>query len=236
MTTPPLPSQEPKVLTQMAYLQTIEFTGKVSTDQTGRFPVTSSRGSKYIMVLYDHDSNAILAEPLNSRNERELIRAARVLHAYLSDRGLTPQYQMLDNECPGGLKTFLRESSVKFQLVPPYLHRTNATERAIQTYKDHLIAGLSSCYPNFPLHLWNRLIPHGTLTLNLLCPSRLNPRLSAEAQLNGDFYFNRTPLAPPGTRVVVHEKPNNRRTWDPYGVDGWYLGPAPDHYHGHPQW
>ena len=82
----------------MAYLQTIEFTGKVSTDQTGSFPVISSRGSKYLMALYDHDSNAILAEPLTSHNERELIRATRVLHAYLSDRGLTPQYQILDNE------------------------------------------------------------------------------------------------------------------------------------------
>ena len=40
MTTPTLPLQEPKVLTQMAYLQTVEFTGKFRTDQTGRFPVT----------------------------------------------------------------------------------------------------------------------------------------------------------------------------------------------------
>ena len=100
------------------------------------------------MILYNHDSNAILAEPLTSRNKHKLIRATRVLHAYLSDRGLTTQYQMLDNECPGGLKTFLREASVKFQLVPPYLHQTNAVERAIQTYKDQLIAGLSSCNPN----------------------------------------------------------------------------------------
>ena len=42
------------------------------------------------MVLYDHDSKAILAEPLTSRNKRKLIRATRVLHAYLSDCGLTP--------------------------------------------------------------------------------------------------------------------------------------------------
>ena len=113
---------------------------------------------------------------------------------------------------PGSLKTFLRDSSVKFQLVPPYLHHTNTAERAIQTYKNHLIAGLISCDPKFPLHLWDRLIPHATLTLNLLCPSRINPRLSAEAQLNGAFEFNRTPLEPPGTQVVVHETIDNRRT------------------------
>ena len=103
-------------------------------------------------------------------------------------------------------KKVLRDSSVRFQLVPPYLHRTNAAELTIQTYKDHLIAGPSSCDPNFPLHLWDRLAPHDTLTLNLLRPSLLNPRLSAEAQLNGAFEFNRTPLAPPGTRVAIHEE------------------------------
>ena len=212
MTTPPLPSQEDKVRNQMSYLQTIDFTGKFSTDQTGRFPVTPFRGSKYFMVLYNHDSNAILAEPLTSRNERKLIQSTRVLHAYLSNRVLTPQYQMIDNECPSGLKTFLREASVKFQLMPPYLHCTNSAKRSIQTYKDHLISGMSSCDPNFPLHLWDCLIPHATLPLNFLRPSRLNPRLSEEAQLNGAFGFSRTPLALPGTRVIVHKTPNNRRT------------------------
>ena len=91
-------------------------------------------------------------------------------------------------------------------------------------------AALSSCNPNSPLHLWDRLIPHDTLTLNLLRLSRLNPRLLAESQLNGAFDFNHTPLAPPGTRVILHDTPDNRRTWGPHGVDGWYLGPAPDHY------
>ena len=42
------------------------------------------------MVLYNHNSNAILAEPLTSRSKHELIRATRVLHAYFSDLGLTP--------------------------------------------------------------------------------------------------------------------------------------------------
>ena len=230
MTTLSLLLQEPSVRTQMAYLHTVEFTGKVNTDQTGRFTVTSSRSSKYLMVLYDHDSNAILAEPLTSRRKRKLIRSTRVLLSYLYDCGLTPQYQILDKECPGGLKQFLRDSRVKFQLVPPNLHHTNAAECTIQTYKDHLVAGLSSCNPNFTLHLWDRLIPHATLTLKLLRPYCLNPRLSAESQLNGAFNYNSTLLTPPGTRVFVHEAPGNRSTWAPNGVDGWYLGPAPDHY------
>lgn len=97
-------------------------------------------------------------------------------------------------------------------------------------FKDHFIAGLATTDKLFPMHLWCRLIPQSILTLNLLCPSRLNPRLSAEAQLNGAFDFNKTPLAPPGTKAIVHKKPAARQTWAPHGVDGWHIGPAREHY------
>ena len=32
-------------------------------DLTGKFPYTSSRGYKYLLVIYDYDSNAILVAP-----------------------------------------------------------------------------------------------------------------------------------------------------------------------------
>ena len=40
----------------------IELNGTISTDQTGRFPIVSQKGNSYTMVLYNYDSNAILAE------------------------------------------------------------------------------------------------------------------------------------------------------------------------------
>jgi hypothetical protein len=49
--------------------------------------------------------------------------------------------------------------------------------------------------------------------------------------LNGTFDFNRTPLAPLGTRVIIHEKPAQQLSWAPHGKkDGWYMGHAPKHY------
>ena len=121
-------------------------------------------------------------------------------------------------------------ANVAYQLVPPHDHRTNPAEKGIDTFKSHFIAGLSSLDPTFPLHLWCRLLPQAILTLNLLRPSRINPHLSAYALLNGTHDFNATPLAPPGTKVLVHETRDQRRTWAPKGTDGWYLGPAPEHY------
>ena len=45
-------------------IKIIGLTGKVYSDQTIKFPITSSRGNNYVMVAYDHGSNAILSEPL----------------------------------------------------------------------------------------------------------------------------------------------------------------------------
>ena len=112
---------------------------------------------------------------------------------------------MLDNECPAGLKDYMHREVITFQLVPPHLHQTNSAERAIQTFKDHLIAGITSCDHAFPLHLWYRPLTKATLTLNLLRPSIINPKLSVEAQLNCALDSNRTPLAPPGTKVLIFE-------------------------------
>jgi hypothetical protein len=43
-------------------------TGKVQSDQTGRFATTSLQGNAYLMIVYDYDSNSIHAEPLKSRS------------------------------------------------------------------------------------------------------------------------------------------------------------------------
>ena len=68
------------------------------------------------------------------------------------------------------------------------------------------------------------------MTLNTLRASRVNRKLSAYAYLLREFYFNVTPLAPPGTRVVAHTKPAVRGTWAPNGKDAWYVGPSMEHY------
>ena len=142
----------------------------------------------------------------------------------------------LDNEASAILRNYLRSEDMEYQLVSPHIHQRNASERAIRTFKNHFIAGLASTYPNFPLSNWCRLLPQAELTLNLLRASCLNPKLSAYAQLEGTFDFTRTPLAPPGTRVIIHEEPTNRQTWALHGTDGWYLGPALNHYQCYRVW
>ena len=205
-------------------------TGQIYTDLTGRFPTTSQSGNKYILVLYDYDSNSVLTAPMKNRGDKEMVRAFDLLIQSLIGRGLRPLLQRLDNEASLALRTYLTEQGIEYQLAPPHIHRRNNAERAIQTFKNHFVAGLCSVDPNFPLKLRDKLLPQATITLNLLRKSRINPRMSAYAQLNGHYDFNRAPMAPPGTRIIAHEKPDQRASWDPHGVDGFYLGPALDHY------
>jgi hypothetical protein len=91
------------IKTQFIYAATIDE-GQIYTDQTGRFPVVSSRGNKYIMILYDYDSNSILAQPIKDRTSPELLEAFQVMEQELVARGLTPTLMKLDSEASKLLK------------------------------------------------------------------------------------------------------------------------------------
>ena len=174
-------------------------TGRTYSDLTGRFPIQSNRGAKYILVVYEYDSNAIIVRPLRNPTASEITYVFQSVIQYILARGLCPRLHTLDNEASAILRDYLRSEDVEYQLVSPHIHQRNASERAIRTFKNHFIAGLASTDPNFPLSNWCRLLPQAELTLNLLRASRLNPKISAYAQLEGTFDFTRTPLAPPGT-------------------------------------
>ena len=45
------------------YIKVYDVCNKVFFDQTGQFPTRSKRGNKYIIVIVNIDSNAILVEP-----------------------------------------------------------------------------------------------------------------------------------------------------------------------------
>jgi hypothetical protein len=211
----PLPDT-PNVKTFEACAKIVPFITKNTAyhDLTGRFPHRSSRGNEYLLIVYDHDSNSILHCPLKTKTGAEIKRGWTTIHERLARGGNQPKMYILDNEASVDLKKGLHKYGLEYQLVPPHVHRRNAAERAIRTYKSHLLAFLATCDPYFPVSEWDRLLFQAELTLNLLRSSRVNPNLSAYAYLHGNFDFNKTPLAPPGTKVIVHLKPDQRASWN----------------------
>jgi hypothetical protein len=49
------------------------------SDQTGKFPITSARGNKYIMVVVELDGNYIDGEPIQSRKAKSLTKAYQAI-------------------------------------------------------------------------------------------------------------------------------------------------------------
>ena len=175
------------------------LSGKKYTDQTGRFPVTSSKGNKYILVAYHYDFNTIDSESLKAISGLDLTTAYQKLYSLLTNIGLIPHLYIIDNECPNVIKIFMREVNETFQSVQPHIHLRNSAERAIRTFKERFMAGLSSTHKDSPIHIWCRLLPHAILILNLIRKSCMNPKLSGYEQLHGEFNYDATPLALPGT-------------------------------------
>lgn len=130
--------------TQNIYVKCESITGQCYIDQTGRMTVTSVSGMNYVLVAYDYDSNLVWGVPMPSRTSAQIVKAYKEIYKMLQTKGLKPKLQRLDNECAKELKEFFDEKSIEFQLTPAGKHSRNLAEKAIQTWKDHFIAGLSS--------------------------------------------------------------------------------------------
>ena len=208
---PKLPTISTELLREKSFeiLNTIiPFTAKEISygDLTGSFPYTSSRGSKYLYIMYNYDANAILVAPLKSRQDHEIKTVWEQLLTRLTKHGHVTKHFVINNECSWDLRKTTKNKNMDFQLVPQHNHRVNAAERSIRTFKAHFLSTLATCDPEYSISEWRRLLQQSEMTLNLLRVARCNPKLSAYAYLEGQHDYNQTPLSPPGTRVIVHLK------------------------------
>ena len=89
---------------------------------------------------------------------------------------------------------------------------------------------LCSSDPKYPAQECERLLPQSTMNLNMLPTSRTNPKISVYATIFVIHDFNQCPLAPPRTKVIVHENTDNRWSWYPHRMNDFYIGPSTEHY------
>ena len=85
------------------------------------------------------------------------------------------------------------------------------SKRYLPTNRDKsMIASLPS---DFPIAYWCCLLEQCDLSVDIVCPFRQNPKLSAWAAMEGDFHFGLTPIAPPGSAMLMQLKPDARKTF-----------------------
>jgi hypothetical protein len=181
--------------------------------------------------LYHQDTNSVHAVAIPNRKAASIRDAWESTHKTLVQHGHSPELHILDIKCSQALKDAFQKYIINFQQVPPKEHCVNAAERAIRTFKNHFVSVLCTVDSQYPLTEWDRLLPQTLLTLNLLHSSRIHPfALSAHASLFGNFDFNRTLIAPSGTKIIAHLAADTRIPFGAHGKVGWYIGPSMEHY------
>ena len=203
--------------------------GIMGTDQTGRLPITSRRGHKYIFVLCDMDTGYIYGVPIKSRKPKELIRAYNEAYIALVKCGFEPVLHRIDNETSDTLIDAIEEKQLDYEYMPKANHRRNPAERAIQTYKSHFISIINGVDKEFPPDAWDLLMAQTNITLNLLRTCPVNPAHSAYSYIHGPYDFSAHPLAPLGCRAVSHvraiKEGGTRGAWGNRGKVAYYVGP-----------
>lgn len=116
----PLPTNNKKTNDLVLLLSDQHTFTKAYLDLTGKFPVQSSRGNNYILVVYYHDANAILVQPLKNRNSPTIMDAWQSIYQRLQQAGVAPNLWILDNECSTDLKETFTKQQITWQRVPPH--------------------------------------------------------------------------------------------------------------------
>ena len=109
---------------------------KLYTYDTGRFPVHARSDNRYIMIAYHCNANLILFEPFSSRKYTHRLLAYNKIMQWITDNKLSVDLQILDNEASTEYKQSVNTNwNSNYQLVPPHTYQSNASERAIRTFK-----------------------------------------------------------------------------------------------------
>jgi hypothetical protein len=150
------------------------------------------------MVRYIYDCNYVKVIPMKSRSASEWVTAYNTIHQELTVKGFKPKLQTLDNEALAALKNFFTVNDIAYQFVPPYCHRHNAAERAIRTFKEHFVAGISSVDPPLPIALVGQT--PATSGNNVKSPANLETASKAlcRCTIHGLVDYNKTAFASPG--------------------------------------
>jgi len=133
------------------YTETYMVRETMFSDQIGQFPMRSQRGNKYIMVMVEIDSNAILIEPMKSSKDEEMIRVYNALLLRLKRAGIVLKKHVLNNKVSENMKNHICDTcKINMELVPPGCHQCNAAEVAIRNFKAHFLSVLAGVVDNFP--------------------------------------------------------------------------------------
>lgn len=208
-----------------------ECSSTLHGDLTGHYPVTSQSGNSKVLIGYTDNGRFIKSVAAAGDSSDDLIRAYDKLIKHFTDKGIVNEVIRIDNQTSADLQVYFEQvAKIKYRYVPPGNHRTLHAERDIRTWKNHFIATRAGVDKSFPANQWDSLLDQVDLTLNILRPCGLIPNMSAWEYVCGPYDYKTNPIGPAGAKVLVYENPSERETFADHGVEGFYVGPAWNHY------
>ena len=186
--------------------------------------------------MCEMDKDAILFEAMKNWTAGDMVRAYQALINRLASCWIHPKHQVLDNNIPEEFKLAIKRNNMTYERVPPDDHHQNIAERGIQTGKGHMISVLSGVDPNFPMHLWDRLLTGIEMQLNFLRQSNTVPTIPSFAHFWGPYDYNAHPMVPLYCVVEMHAKLSKRKTFGRHSVSGLNVGVSVEHYRCHKIW
>ena len=112
-----------------------------------------------------------------------------------SDHGHMPNEHRMDNQKSIEIYEFLtKDLNHGVQYYPSRVHRANLAERHVQTTKAHLTSILSTCHPEFPKQLYDRLLLLAEIQINLLLPFGPDPSFPAYEGIQEKYDSKAHPL------------------------------------------
>ena len=136
----------------------------------------------------------------------------------------------MDNETSKEIEDFIHSQQTGLQYPccnmptkkPLQASRKNSSHLQSLFQINHSVVSI----PEFPTSHWCKLINQVDFAVNIVRPCRQKPRLSVWAACNGGFHFDSAPIAPPGTAMLMHAKPENRSSFGFNAKKAYYIGPC----------
>ena len=144
----------------------------------------------YIFVAYVYKLNTILLRSMKSREDASMVEAFTSIYTELEASGHKPKLHVFNNEFSRLVQNFLIKKGTARQNVEAHNHKVNVAEPAVKTVKYHIIAHVSTLDHQCPIQLWSNMLPQMQDTLNMLCTSCNNNKLTAYEELNVKFDWN----------------------------------------------
>ena len=125
----------------------------------------------------------------------------------LKATGIKPTINVIDNKASNAVTTQLTNNNIQYQNVSPGAggHRANRAERSIQTGVNHFFSTIATTDADFTIRAWCYTIEQMEITVNMLRPTNINPKISAFTILYGKWSYDAHPILPIEWRSLVFE-------------------------------